>query len=367
MQVVDPITQVQMKSGKRKRVATITKKTGSKTTKKSPLYPISSIKEASGAHIFRLENMAAAKEHLAIEGYVVIRDILSPEQANTIREQLGKDFAGLGTGIPPDLQQEPTNTQLPSLFSKGICKDPNAGLHHSPSAWLAREAAETTFAGLYDVEAGGHALVSSFDGMTYFRHTRKYLTDAPWWHVDSNGNECIQGITLLTAATAYTGGLVVLPRSHLQLATTLEDIAAAGKSTKANYLPLDWTRPAMEKLFAECGGPCLVTAPANSISLWDSRLIHSNTHRLRDPVPGEKLLMDGGFCRLGFYTCMIPRNDSYTKHREELTKKGVMTNHWPGMEMRAQYLMYPRSKHSMPLTSVALPYETIVRKYGRFL
>jgi hypothetical protein len=326
-------------------------------------FPLADIRPTSGEHLFKLEDMKEAKEYLQTHGYVVITNVLSPEQQAAIRTQLGTDFAGLNTGIAPDLQTEPTNAQLPGLFSKGISKDPASGLQHSPSSWMVREAAEQTFAALY----GEENLVTSFDGMTYFRHLPKYTTDTPWWHVDSNGSECVQGLALLTDTTEYTGGLIVVPGSHRRLQETLADIVDSGKSVKGNYLPLDWTRPALRAMFAECGGARIVTAPKGSITLWDSRLIHSNTCRLRQPTEEEKKTMDGGFSRLGFYVCMLPRDPAWAEHRRGIVSNGYLTNHWPGLEMRAQHLIFPRSIHAMPLTSVALSHEEILARYGRLL
>jgi hypothetical protein len=334
---------------------------------KTPPYPTTDVKVATGDHLFTLAQMEEAKVYLANNGYVVITDVLGAEEQLEVRKQLGEDFAGLNTGIASDLQTEPTNLQLPGLFSKGISKDPAAGLHNCSSIWKVRCAAEQPFARLYGVDAGGSALVTSFDSMTYFRHSPKHATDTPWWHVDSNGKECIQGLVLLSDTTEYTGGLVVIPGSHTHHPQTMADLVDSGKSVKGNFLPIDWTRPAMQKLFADCGGARLVTAPKGSISLWDSRLVHSNTPRIREPTVEEKQTMDGGFSRLGFYVCMMPRNPEWEQHRQGLAASGCMTNHWPGMEMRAQHLIFPRSVHALPLTSVALPYDGIVERYGRFL
>jgi hypothetical protein len=97
-------------------------------------------------------------------GYVVISGVLSDSEVKNTLTQVGEDFAKLGTGINPDLKTEPTNKQLPSMFSYGILKDKNAGLHQSKSAWICRKKAEPIFRAMYQTEQ----VITSFDGMTFF-------------------------------------------------------------------------------------------------------------------------------------------------------------------------------------------------------
>ena len=214
-------------------------------------------------------------------------------------------------------------------------------------------------------------MITSFDGMTFFRPSLKHRTDPPWWHVDSNGNDGFQGVVLLTPCDATTGGFVCVPGSHKFLNVVLEDMKAHGKKiTKKNFLPFDWTTPAMKQLFLDCGGPVLVVSPPGCIVLWNSKLIHSNTCKLREPNASDPKPVLGGFDRLGFYTCMVPRpedDEALTQHRRQLFESGAITNHWPTHEMRAHHLVYPRPKSALPLKSAAMPREEIISLFGRFL
>ena len=119
----------------------------------------------------------------------------------------------------------------------------------------------------------------------------------------------------------------------------------------------------MRQLFVDCKGAKLVTAPKGSMCFWDSRLIHSNTCRLATPTPEEHRVHGvGGFSRLGFYVCMLPRNEEWDEHRRKIMAGNVaMTNHWPDLNMRAQHLAYPRAPTLLPLSSAALPFNASFR------
>ena len=122
----------------------------------------------------------------------------------------------------------------------------------------------------------------------------------------------------------------------------------------------------MKQLFRDCGGPTLVVSPPGCIVLWNSKLVHSNTCKLREPKASDPPPALAGFDRLGFYTCLVPRPDdeSLAQHRRELFESGAITNHWPTHEMRAHHLVYPRPKSALPLMSAALPQEEILREFG---
>ena len=203
-------------------------------------FPLAAISPLQGdTHAFSLVEGEMPKEarlYLAEHGYVVIKDAISAKGQEALLKNLGEDFAAIGTGITPDLMESPSNMMFPSLFSKGIIKDPTAGLHAGRAAWEARRMTQHVFAALYNVTKKS-GLVSSVDSIASFRGPDKqYLTDNPWWHVDSNGPSCVQGLLLLTDAVRTTGGLVVVPGSHRpdHFKKTLADLP----STKSNFLPI---------------------------------------------------------------------------------------------------------------------------------
>ena len=359
---------------KRPRAATTEESKKKKAKKATVAYPLSEITPLEGnAHIFRLENETvmpdAARLYLAEHGYVVIENVISSVFRRMICRMLGKEMAAMETGIDPELKIMPSNKMFPSLFSKGIIKDPAAGLHAGKSAWEVRRKVCVVFEALYQTNTMD-GLVTSVDGLTCFRGpNKKYLTDTPWWHVDSNGPACVQGLALMTNTTASTGGFVVLPGSHrpAPFRITLDSL----KSTRANFLPIQWDSPVMRQQFVDCGGAKLVTAPKGSVTLWDSRLIHSNTCRLRPPASVEEHQENGhgAFSRLGYYVCMLPRQQAWAEHRRKIIEQASLTNHWPDLNMRKQHLIYPRPATSLPLTSVALEYGTkdFIARYGHML
>merc|ERR1712048_1379193 len=71
---------------------------------------------------------------------------------------------------------------------------------------------------------GTDQLCASFQGGNVFRPyalNPEWKTKGGWYHVDQNGKslpgkQCVQGFVCFRDATKETGGLCVLPKSHLQ-------------------------------------------------------------------------------------------------------------------------------------------------------
>lgn len=99
-------------------------------------------------------------------------------------------------------------------------------------------------------------MLVSFDGGNVFRpwkHKLSWLTDSGWWHVDQNahlgptrkGKVCVQGFVSLMDANEQTGGLCVIPGSHLQY----DDLCQRNPFFKGHgdFLPI----PSQDKVFVE--------------------------------------------------------------------------------------------------------------------
>jgi len=130
---------------------------------------------------------------------------------------------------------------------------------------------------------GSEELLVSFDGFNIFLPyllNPEWLTKGGWYHVDQNaigkgqkkGRHCVQGFVTLTEATEHTGGLVVIPGSHLQHTEMCERIEIA--QAVGDYVPIPEGDPLLEQQ------PVLVCAQPGDLILWDSRTVHCNTPAL---------------------------------------------------------------------------------------
>ena len=107
-----------------------------------------------------------------------------------------------------------------------------------------------------------------------------HLTDGGWWHLDQNsilpsksGKVCVQGLVSLTDCDATTGGLCVIPGSHLAHASLCES-SKLGNALKQDFVPIDANHDILKQ------PKKLVTCLAGDLCVWDSRLVRELTHNL---------------------------------------------------------------------------------------
>lgn len=191
----------------------------------------------------------------------------------------------------------------------------------------------------------------------------KVKTKSSWLHVDQGvqmGSDfkCWQGMVNLLPADLSTGGLVVVPKSHLKHAELMKDVNP--KSKKSNFIGIP-SSPYTEQLLLD-NPPVLVSAPPGSIILWDSRLIHCNTCSQTNSSA-----LEGSLLRIVAYTCFVPRpeGDDVKLRQVEMVQGLKTTNHWPTPDaMKVEHLAYPRHKSFKPLQSAAMDPEEIMQQYG---
>lgn len=105
-----------------------------------------------------------------------------------------------------------------------------------------------------------------------------------WWHVDQNslrgptrvGRVCVQGLVSFTKADESTGGLCVIPGSHL-LHNAVCDRAPSAKM-KNDFVQIDPLDPVLTM------PKKLVCCEPGDLLVWDSRTIHCNTPALKPAV-----------------------------------------------------------------------------------
>jgi ectoine hydroxylase-related dioxygenase (phytanoyl-CoA dioxygenase family) len=177
-------------------------------------------------------------------------------------------------------------------------------------------------------------LLVSFDGGNMFRpwkYDSSWVTQGGWFHVDQNhfrpnrqGKVCVQGLVTLCDADETTGGLLVVPGSHLHHERVCEKFPHY-----SDFVPLDKDDP----LLAD--GSVLVCAKAGDLILWDSRTVHCNTPALNaseDLVAPKDQTNDWKLIRQVGYVCMTPASFA-TKEVIEARKgcfvDGHSNSHWP--------------------------------------
>jgi hypothetical protein len=180
----------------------------------------------------------------------------------------------------------------PGNKSTGIISSPS--FNHSSFMWNLRllPRVKEAFSHIWKT----NDLLVSFDAGNAFRpwkHNSQWVTEGSWWHIDQNalkgpsrqGRVCVQGLVSLFDATSETGGLCVIPRSHLLHQEICERSPSAKLMTDYVHIPVN------DPLFASASSadsstvsasakdlvPVVVGCKAGDLILWDSRLIHCNS------------------------------------------------------------------------------------------
>eukprot|EP00388_Colpodella_angusta_P035514 GDKK01036206.1.p1 GENE.GDKK01036206.1~~GDKK01036206.1.p1 ORF type:complete len:422 (-),score=31.49 GDKK01036206.1:102-1367(-) len=156
--------------------------------------------------------------------------------------------------------------------------------NHNDFAWTTRTLplVKKAFAKIWQDED----LVVSFDASGAFRPYKphkEWLTNGGWWHVDQNhlrgkhrqGRVTVQGLVTYYDANAETGGLCLIPGSHLHHQAVCERAPTA--KMDIDYVSIPRNDPVLTSEQA-----ILVCAKAGDLILWDSRTVHCNTCALAE-------------------------------------------------------------------------------------
>jgi hypothetical protein len=284
-----------------------------------------------------VNNMTSLKSILDTYGFCVITGVLSDSETNTGISLIWDYLESLGTGVSRTDTSTHTNDHWPPTFTTGILDNPIMCAGQSRVAWWGRTKAKRVFSHLYNTSD----LVTSFDTIGVYREaipTGKNL----WYHVDSTiynhpYDYSTQGVlNLVDTLHDGRGGLVVLPCSHLLL---YEHI-----TTKKNWAPLWEDEAFWEKYNLALPEvpeiePIRVGAPAGSLILFHSSVVHCNMPRLhKTPTPSH-------LGRAVIYVCMAPRGrvtlEEWDRKRKEAVEEGATTSHWPDQIEKKRTPRYP--------------------------
>ena len=250
----------------------------------------------------RIFNMVEIKRKLKDNGYVVIRNVLTPEEVDSAKEEFYKWKDGID--------------DLDEIHKKvdphGIFKHHENG--HSRYAWDIRlnKMVQYIFKKVWETEE----LSVSFDGSC---HIPKNCTkrDNIWTHTDqapnSKGLKCYQGFVALTTNKERT--LRVYKGSHELHEQYFKDKKI---SSSKNWHLID-------KVYLQSiqGSHRKLEVQKGSLVLWDSRVFHQNQYGL--PNSEERIVQ---------YVCYLPKH--HEKNTETQKKKKLKyfeerrtTSHWP--------------------------------------
>jgi len=254
------------------------------------------------------------KDMLETCGFAIIRNVLTPEEIIEATDLM----IGWEKGIP-GLSEIHSD-----LHPHGIYKFHGVG--HAPHAWYirTRPKVQQVFKDLWDTDD----LISSFDGSCYMpKSLAKKDTKKGWTHVDqspkASGNlMCYQGLVSLTDNKERT--LVVYEGSN-----NLYNQYCVDRELKGTK---HWEKIDPAYLESIADSRRVLTIPAGSIALWDSRTFHQNQYGVTSDTDDNNTVWSEE--RRVQYVCFLPRN--HKDHTEKVHEKRLKafhakrtTSHWP--------------------------------------
>jgi len=261
-------------------------------------------------------NTESWKQHLEVEGYVIIHNVL---EQSAIQEGLELFWKDWNTVSPGFVRHDPSTWSIetsPLMFAKGIAVF--NGFGQSDFMWHARlqPSIQGLFAQVHNVPVS--ELITSFDGFSLF-FTKKQKNPKAWWHIDqhpTNTHYSIQGAYNYLPVLETSAGLTLVPRSHNTF------VPSETRNTD-DWITLERNKTPEEAAPILANGVKLLL-PANSFVLWNSRTIHANT--------GQTLNESDKLNRLTTYVTYSPRSRTtpeITAKRRQAYLDGITTSHWP--------------------------------------
>jgi len=263
--------------------------------------------------------------HLHERGYVVISGVANASEVAAAKGLLWTDLERENPGLS---RADPSTwgQWVWDLDERGVV----ANLAQSAGAWLVRGLSKVkrAFAAIWGTE---HLLVS-MDVVFVWRpwwtertQPRTWLPVTEGLHLDQNpfdkpGLDCIQGMVPLLPVTEVTGGLKVVPFSHL---------GEAKAETKRRYPRWegrgDWCRLGGSDPMQRCA--ILLCADPGDLILWDSRTVHGG-HVGTGASPSKPV----GLARMTCTVAMTPQANAsleVCRLRREGFERGLAFNHCP--------------------------------------
>jgi len=218
-------------------------------------------------------------KYLQENGYAIVKNAANEREIYHAKELFWKWALTLSENLNRNDLSTWNNKNWPGNEDNGICHF----INHSEFCWFSRllPNVKKSFSNIWKT----NDLIVSFDAGNVFRpwkYNREWITSGNWWHVDQNaltgkhkdGLISVQGFVNYYKADENTGGLCVIPKSHLDHINVCK--RASASQLKIDFISLS---PKEEPLLRNNNG-ILVCAEAGDLVLWDSRTIHCNTPSL---------------------------------------------------------------------------------------
>mmetsp|Transcript_15972 Transcript_15972/g.24552 ORF Transcript_15972/g.24552 Transcript_15972/m.24552 type:complete len:448 (+) Transcript_15972:41-1384(+) len=287
----------------------------------------------------------AAYKHLDEYGYVVFKNVIpSNTEIEEIRTQIWDWLEQLSFPNEKKIDRDDPETWHDGNWP---C-DPDTGIVFSFGVgqarfmWRCRSYPKVHAA--FSKAWGTSDLITSFDGCNLYRpwqYHGGWRTKGKWWHLDQNarrsesrGKQSIQGLLALTDGDETTGGLCVIPKTHLVHDQLCERVRWPSHS---DYVPL----PKKDRVFDDFRdvGGYLVHYKAGDLVVWDGRTVHCNSPSM-DALDAnatvsraESAAKKCSLTRMVVYICFGPREkakNEILKKRQQIAFNAHCTStHWP--------------------------------------
>lgn len=281
------------------------------------------IKYSDDNEVFDILNEEEWMNYLDLNGFCVIRSVVSTDEVLQIKQTIWNDLSTLYDAKKDD---SASWHKIPTSFC-GIFS--SKSITHTLGPWMIRslETVRRVFRTIWQTD---DLLVSMDSIIIWLPWGNPLLWKKPiseGLHLDQNpfhkpNKECIQGMVPLIDVTEESGGLEVVPRSHLP---------ASKIELKEDYPVFnnqdDWC--VLSERDQAYSNTRLVRANAGDLILWDSRTIHGA--RVGKGFSCSKDDCDD-VARMSIPVCMTPRSFATAEvlqKRQAGFLSGSTFTHWP--------------------------------------
>lgn len=280
---------------------------------------------------FHVNDVEVWNKYLEETGFVVLRDILTPDEISTAIDLFKKDWTHVSPNFDFDDPETWTIQNCPMMFGKGMAVF--NGFGQSDFMWYLRT--NKTIKGVFTDIFKTEDLTVSMDGFSVFVSDKQQ--SKPWLHIDENPYNqlySIQGAYNFKKVGDDDAGLILVPRSH---STFSPDVTHTKDWILLNEKEVDKYKDDVVKLLID----------ENCLTLWNSRTIHANTGMIKKNKNSKDLQEDthcNEYLNINRLTCYIAyqpsciRDDNVMNQRVQAYKNGDTTSHWAN---RCEIKTYP--------------------------
>ena len=270
-------------------------------------------------------------------GFAIVPKTLDEDQCEEVSNDMFSWLESLNSNFKRDDPTSWTTENMPHAMH-GIIKQ--YGVGHTAWCWNVRNRnrVQAFFRNLYNSEVNNwindsssthtmqNSLVTSFDGACIVAPNKQHSGRA-WFHLDQspkNGTsrQCVQGFVTINDMNAEDNTLHVLKQSHKHF----KEFAKEFHPETGSWPSKDWIKlTSTQKEWFNSRGckEVRIDAPAGSLVLWDSRVVHCTAPAKQKNNPKWRMVV---------YVCMMPRSRCTEKvilKRKRAYKDQRTTNHWP--------------------------------------